>query len=60
MKYYVVEVFNDLTVEREFFKVDANSVQEAVDFVRSERLGDDLANYYTVADVFVEVEEAWE
>lgn len=57
-KFYVVEVLNELLVEREYHQVDAHSAQEAVDYVVREIIRD--SNDYTVINVFVESSETWE
>ena len=56
-KFYVVEVVNDLTIEREYYQVDATSAQGAVDFVRDKF--DDMIGH-SIVNVFVESEEVWE
>lgn len=57
-RFYVVEVVNDLTIEREYHQTDATSAQGAVNFVRD--MFGDVMNSYTIVNVFVEADEAWE
>ena len=56
-RFYVVEIVNDLTIDRQYYQVDAKSAKEAVDFVKDKF--DDMSGY-TVVNVFVEVDEVWE
>lgn len=56
-RFYVVEVVNDLTIDRQYYQVDAKTAREAVDFVRDKF--DDMDGY-TVVNVFVEADEAWD
>ncbi len=56
-RFYVVEVVNDLTIDRQYYQVDAKTAREAVDFVLDKF--EDMSNY-TVVNVFVEAEEAWD
>lgn len=56
-RFYVVEVVNDLTIDRQYYQVDAKTAREAVDFVWDKF--DDMSGY-TVVNVFVEADEAWD
>lgn len=56
-RFYVVEIVNDLTIDRQYYQVDAKSAKEAVDFVKDKF--EDMSGY-TVVNVFVEVDEVWE
>lgn len=56
-RFYVVEVFYDLTLDRQYFQVDAKTAREAVDFVR-DKFRDMFG--YTIVNVFVEADEAWD
>jgi len=56
-RFYVVEIVNDLTIDRQYYQVDAKSAKEAVDFVKDKF--DDMSGY-TVVNVFVEADEVWE
>lgn len=57
-KFYVVETINELTVTRNDYHVDAETAQEAVDYVK-EMIGDSIS-FYTITNVYVETDEIWE
>ena len=57
MKIYLVEVINELVLEKEHWNVDALSAQEAVDLVKEKY--DNMENYF-ISNVFVESEEVWQ
>ena len=54
MKFYLVEIVNELTLSRSYCQVDASSAREAADFVEEKLSDDDI-----IANVFVESDEAW-
>jgi hypothetical protein len=56
-KYYIVEVVNDLTLAREHWHMESDTAQGAVDAVKEKF--EDFSGY-SVINVYVEVEEAWE
>lgn len=57
MKFFIVEVLNNLTLEREYHQMDASNAQRAVDAVR-DIIGDN--ENYDIINVFVETTAKWE